>query len=274
MRRGIAVLVAGLLFVSIVILSNGGFVGAQLSGKIRFTPIPLSMSEDGSAEVGIIVSEPIITIEEEGYLTLTLTSSDPKLTVSPSTISYTASEWTQIKTFTVAAANNNDYTSGYSGNVYATAVSNSEYYMGYVATLPVTVSNSEVAPSPSPSPSSSDLVVPSPSPTLTEADKSSPTPTPSVISTVMVTPSPPRTNSVKASSNPVARVALSPSPLLAKMDDSVGTLLVELTPSPSSPSGAVVVKGRYRSWSWLWFIGLLPIGCGLAWYGYRQRHRR
>jgi hypothetical protein len=117
--------------------------------KISSTPATLTLQEGNSTTTTIELDSPIIcdAPSPSCQVSLTFSSSDPSLvTFSPSSLTWSYSQWSQIKTFTISVLADRTYKGNQSISVSATAVSASEYYSGF--TLSVSVSTIEIDRSP------------------------------------------------------------------------------------------------------------------------------
>jgi hypothetical protein len=122
---------------------------ANAFGKISSTPATLTLQEGNSTTTTIELDSPIIcgASSPSCQVSLTFSSSDPSLvTFSPSSLTWSYSQWSQIKTFTISVLADQTYKGNQSISVSATAVSASEYYSGF--TLSVSVSTIEIDRSP------------------------------------------------------------------------------------------------------------------------------
>jgi len=74
------------------------------SSKIILSPQTVTLQENRAVEqFQVNLDAPIMTAQDEdsGFVTLTLTSSDPRVSITPSTITYSSREWSETKVFTV-----------------------------------------------------------------------------------------------------------------------------------------------------------------------------
>jgi len=123
---------------------------AFASGKISASPNPITLNEGSSQTVTISLNAPIISGSGTPYLNINFTSSDPShVSFSPSTVAYSASDWSQNQTLIVNTVDDGIYNNGEYVTITATADSNSVYYEGFVVTIPLTINNIDLPPAPS-----------------------------------------------------------------------------------------------------------------------------
>ena len=119
--------------------------------RISSTPSTISLQEGNSTTTSIALDEPIICPTSPCQLSLTFTSSDATLvSVTPSTLTWLDTEWSQTRTLTISAISDRTYRGNQSISLSATAVSASEYYSGFqvsisVSTIEIDRSPAEIA---------------------------------------------------------------------------------------------------------------------------------
>ena len=116
------------------------------STKIFVSPSPVTLSADGGVQdFSIQLIQPIITfLPQTPYLTLTISTTNPTVHISTTTIAYTGDDWSEPKQFTVMTRG---HASGVA-TINLTAVSNSEFYNGYVAHAQITLTGDAVPSTP------------------------------------------------------------------------------------------------------------------------------
>ena len=135
------------------------------SGKISISPNSTGfIIGTGPHAYTVMLDEPIISATGTAYLTINLTNTDPRLTLSTTTISYSASDWFTQKNFTVTVANDPSRHMQNIVPITFLANSNSEYYSGFHGTNYVTILDDDAAPT---------LTEISPIPTTTTIDNTS-----------------------------------------------------------------------------------------------------
>ena len=119
--------------------------------RISSTPSTISLQEGNSTTTSIALNQPIICPTSPCQLSLTFTSSDATLvSVTPSTLTWLDTEWSQTRTLTISAISDRTYRGNQSISLSATAVSASEYYSGFqvsisVSTIEIDRSPAEIA---------------------------------------------------------------------------------------------------------------------------------
>lgn len=168
------------------------------ASPVLVSPTTVSLTEGMSTTGTIRLDEPIIAQgPQAGYVNVAISSSDSsRVAVVPGTVSYSAAEWAQAKTFTISALRDGIHNSGDTMTVTLTATSNAPYFHGYSTTMVVTLVDVDPAPSvtptlspdPTASPSASPAATASPSPRVARvAPKRSPSPT---VAAASASPSP------------------------------------------------------------------------------------
>lgn len=144
-RKKILAAITGAFAVAIIVLAVARPVSAN-TGRVSLSPDPTSVVEGQDMVVTVHLDEPIITEEEEGYVTINLTSSDPGLlSLSDSSITFPASEWSGSKSFTISALPDSVTTGHQSLTVSFSTDSNSEYYDGFTGDIDVTFIDIELS---------------------------------------------------------------------------------------------------------------------------------
>ena len=109
------------------------------TSRIAVSPTTISLSENGGSQIfSVALSEPIIAGLGSPALTITLTSSDPRVLVSPGTLTY-SNDWFAIKQFTVTTVGSYIANPNNTVTIGLTASSNSEYYNGFTNSASVTL---------------------------------------------------------------------------------------------------------------------------------------
>jgi hypothetical protein len=155
----------GLAMISAVVLlalaPGSIFVAAS---RISGSPSSVTIDEGVSQTVSISLDEPIICAGMGTcQVSLSFTSSDSRISTSPLPLLFAAGEWNTPKTLTISVSNDNLATGNKSTSVSATAVSGSEYYNGYVVTIPLTITDVGV-----PTANSAPAATPASTPTQTK----------------------------------------------------------------------------------------------------------
>jgi hypothetical protein len=120
--------------------------------RVNATPASATIDEDGAGQTfEIRLDEPIIAEIGDAYVTINLSVNDDRLTLSTSSIYFSASQWTETREL-VVSANNDDIENGATAKTVTMLVdSNSEYYNNFQNTISITVidddEDSEVNPS-------------------------------------------------------------------------------------------------------------------------------
>lgn len=121
---------------------------ATLVAKVNLSPSSATLSEGSGSQVfSITLDEPIITMEEEGYVRLNITGDDTRLVFSTSSIYFAASDWSDTRALTVSVSNDSIQNSDNSAIVTIQVVSNSEYYSGYSRTISITIIDDDLGQS-------------------------------------------------------------------------------------------------------------------------------
>ena len=109
--------------------------------KITLSPFNITLPENGGSQVfEVKLIEPIITPSPNpAFLTMTLTSSDPRVLLTPSTITYMGTEWSQVKQFTVTTVGDNIVNPNNLVRIGISVSSNSEYYDKYTTSTSLTL---------------------------------------------------------------------------------------------------------------------------------------
>jgi peptidoglycan hydrolase-like protein with peptidoglycan-binding domain len=119
-----------------------------LAAKVNLSSNSATLSEGSGSQVfSITLDEPIITMEEEGYVILNITGDDARLSFSTSSIYFAASDWLNTRTLTLSVSNDSIQNSDNSAIVTIQVVSNSEYYSGYSRTISITIVDDDVVQS-------------------------------------------------------------------------------------------------------------------------------
>lgn len=127
-----------------IFLLSGQIVSAA---KVNVTPTPVSLTEGQSQTISITLDSPIIGPGPgAAYFNLSPISGDvSRITVSPSTVSYTSPDWFQVRTFSITAIDDAVVNGDVSSNVSMTVDSDSVYYNGFLVSIPVTVNDNDIA---------------------------------------------------------------------------------------------------------------------------------
>lgn len=122
---------------------------AVAANKITVSPSTVTITEGASQNVTISLSEPIICPDPlDCDLSLSFNSSDPQASATPYPLVYQTSEWAQNKTLTIHTTADGIFSADKHITLSATTESNSEFYKGYVVTIPVTITNIDPPPAP------------------------------------------------------------------------------------------------------------------------------
>lgn len=111
------------------------------SGKIQFDIENSVLALGESTTVTIALDQPIICADPARCsVTLDFTASVPAgMTVTPASINWTANEWAQARTVTVAVSEDANDLFGQTVSIGGTVESGSEYYQGYQGAFDVNV---------------------------------------------------------------------------------------------------------------------------------------
>ncbi|MBP7807167.1 hypothetical protein KA047_01585 [Candidatus Saccharibacteria bacterium] len=109
--------------------------------RVRFTPATVSLNEGETTTVEVRLDEPIISEDpEEAFVSIALAASTPgAVTFDASPVVFDDTEWAQVKTFDITAAENDVENEDAVLTVTGTASGGSEYYNGFVNTMQVTI---------------------------------------------------------------------------------------------------------------------------------------
>jgi len=138
------------LYVSFfVLIASFIFIpSVTLAAKVNLSAISTTLSEGtGSQSFDVSLDEPIISIEDDGYVRLNISADDTRLVFSTSSIYFAELEWTDTRTFTVSASDDYIQNADNTAVITINTVSNSEYYSGYSRTIAVTILDNYVQPS-------------------------------------------------------------------------------------------------------------------------------
>ncbi len=114
--------------------------------KVSSSPSSASLPENlGSETFTISLDEPIIAEVGEGYVTLNITTNDSRVSVSTSSLTYTEDNWFTSQTFTASTTGDSFHNASSSAYITVTAVSNSEYYSGFVHRILLTLIDDDAA---------------------------------------------------------------------------------------------------------------------------------
>lgn len=108
--------------------------------RVSISPVTTTLTEGGTSQtLSITLDEPIIAETGEAYATINLTGDDPRLSISPSSLTFHAGDWATPQSFAVSV--NNDYTRNTNNttHVIARTTSNSEYYSNFQSTATVNI---------------------------------------------------------------------------------------------------------------------------------------
>lgn len=131
-----------ILFPALVLIAVLGFSPSSVfAAKVNSSPSSATIQEgSGSQLFSITLDEPIITEgETPGFVQLNISSDDARLSLSTSSIYFTNSQWAETRSLTVSATNDGIQNLDNNAVITISVTSNSEYYSGYVATIPVTI---------------------------------------------------------------------------------------------------------------------------------------
>lgn len=132
-----------------IVIINPTFVMA--AGKITLSPAYTSLNEGQSQNISIQLDNQIIATPPGNYVTLSITSSNPEtVQINPSSITYAAHEWSQIKTFTVQVPHNGTYGDSRNVLIMARATSGSQYYNGNAGGATLQIADMTAQPGTSP----------------------------------------------------------------------------------------------------------------------------
>jgi hypothetical protein len=132
MKKLSSLLVSSALLMGL--LSSGGTAFACSGGCKVSTGLASTINYGASESVQILLSSPIIAPMPSGpgYVTANFTSSDPaRLSITPSSVTFAASTWSQPQYITVQESPTVTYGGGEVVTVSETTVSNALYYNGF-----------------------------------------------------------------------------------------------------------------------------------------------
>jgi hypothetical protein len=139
-----------ILTLLLVVIGTQFGISKAFAQKVAPDPTSVTMDEDGDTEiVEVTLDEPIIVPEEgDPWVTINISSNDDRVEVSPASVTFLDSEWTELKEFTITTVG--DSILNLDNNVIITlsAVSDSEYYDGYENSVSVTLIDDEVDATP------------------------------------------------------------------------------------------------------------------------------
>lgn len=129
---------------------------AHAEDRLAFSPNSVQLLPGDSIQVTVSLSEPVIVPEPPGYVTLNLLSGDERVSISPSTLTWSDSDWFQSQTFRIEMTGNEAPRREFSlASLGITIDSNSEFYKEYIPTFsviagrgPLLIDSFESIPSP------------------------------------------------------------------------------------------------------------------------------
>ncbi len=121
-------------------------IGTAFAEKITPDPASFTANEDGATEViSVTLDEPIIVPPGgDAWVTINISSDDTRVEVSPATLTFLDSEWTEVKSFTITTVGDLILNPDNDVVVTLSAVSDSEYYNGYGTSVAVTLVDDEI----------------------------------------------------------------------------------------------------------------------------------
>ena len=136
-----------------MVLVVGGTIAVQASaayavGRVSPAPASSTVTEGQSYDVVFTLDAPIIAISDpDPNVTLSLTPDDPsRLTLSPTTVEWDASEWFQPRTLHVTAVADGIHDLSNTDVVHVATTSESEYYSGFATSFTVNITDIDPAP--------------------------------------------------------------------------------------------------------------------------------
>lgn len=102
------------------------------SSRYILTPTSASVSEGGSVAFTLSLQEPIISIDPDPYVRLTFSSTDPRISVSTTSMMISGDDWFHQFTFTVLTYDDAIINSTSTALIRMQTESNSEYYSNFV----------------------------------------------------------------------------------------------------------------------------------------------
>lgn len=113
---------------------------AHAQDRVSLSPNSVLLLPGDSIEVTVSLNEPIIVPTPPGYVTLDMQSGDERVSLSPTTLTWSDSEWFQKKTFLITMTGNEAPGNEFNFSALGVSVnSNSEFFDGYLPTFSVIV---------------------------------------------------------------------------------------------------------------------------------------
>jgi hypothetical protein len=167
---------------------------AYAAGKVAPNPRTFTVSEGGLQNVVFTLDAPIIAMSPNPTVVLTFTIDDPtRLSLSPTTLVWQTTEWTQPRTLQVSALLDGIHDLSNSVTVHVTTASASAYYDNYTTSFTATITDIDPPPTTTTVATTSTTTTPAVT-TTTVAPTTTVVPRPTVSpTTAAVAPTPPST---------------------------------------------------------------------------------
>ncbi len=128
-----------LILVVTVLMFSCSLIRAS-AAKITISPASVTLPENGGSQVvSLSLDNPIIANSGSQNLTVTLTSSDPNVTVSPSSVTFLHDQWFLPQSFTITTGDVGVANPYHVVTIGLSSSSGSEYYNGYTSSIAVTL---------------------------------------------------------------------------------------------------------------------------------------
>ncbi len=114
-------------------------VGAYAQERMTFSPASVELLPNDNIEVTVSLSEPIIAATTPAYVTIALQSPDSRVVLNKNQLSWSATDWSQNKTFTLSMSGTDQPRTVFSlASMGISIESNAAYYDGYTPSFTVT----------------------------------------------------------------------------------------------------------------------------------------
>jgi len=246
-------------------------VGIAYAQKITVTPAPITILEDTFQIIEFRLTQPIIfppdTPVENQNVTLHFTYSGANGSLSAGSVSYLSHQWSETRTVRLNVfSDGSDVPASYAETFSFTVTTGAPFYQNTGRSIPVTITNTDPAPTPTPSPSPTPTPEPTATPTATPVATSTPTPAPTkkpVVKTVVATsPSP------TVSPTPEPSALAEPSPLVSASPTSSPIIVTISGDATDSTKGDG--KASVQMMWWIVAVGIT----GIVAFIYYKRFRK
>lgn len=114
------------------------------SGKVSANPESATLAENGASQVvSVSLDEPIIVSEGDPTVVVTISTDDPRVLLSPDSLTFTDSDWNILQEFEITTVGDSEFNLDNEVTITLAVTSDSEYYNGYENTVAITLTDDD-----------------------------------------------------------------------------------------------------------------------------------